>query len=139
MLVTLDSLWVGLQRNVIRWDVCAVFDVILRLCQNLFGVVSSYLCIFMQWNIFLYKSSSCLSYASCQLLVLPYFIFLVQIDFLSKQITMTEINAEAQELLLHSARNGDIVTLESLLRSQAEGKINLDVNCKGIIVLYFFI
>ncbi|RZF34644.1 hypothetical protein LSTR_LSTR012726 [Laodelphax striatellus] len=44
---------------------------------------------------------------------------------------MTEISLEAQELLLHSARNGDIVTLESLLRSQSEGRIKLDVNCKG--------
>lgn len=38
---------------------------------------------------------------------------------------------EVQELLLHSARNGDLPQLQSLLQARTEGLIELDISCKG--------
>ncbi|KAG8298963.1 Oxysterol-binding protein- protein 1 [Homalodisca vitripennis] len=38
---------------------------------------------------------------------------------------------EIHERLLHSARNGDLSELQSLLQARSEGEIELDVSCKG--------
>ncbi|KAK4295972.1 hypothetical protein Pmani_031503 [Petrolisthes manimaculis] len=36
-----------------------------------------------------------------------------------------------EDLLLRSARNGDIKTVEDILQARNEGKVNLDISCKG--------
>lgn len=36
-----------------------------------------------------------------------------------------------EDLLLRSARNGDIKTLEEILQARKDGKVNLDISCKG--------
>lgn len=38
---------------------------------------------------------------------------------------------ELQELLLHSARNGDISQLQNLSEARSSGEIELDISCKG--------
>lgn len=38
---------------------------------------------------------------------------------------------ELQELLLHSARNGDISQLQYLFEARSSGEIELDISCKG--------
>ncbi|KAJ0182271.1 hypothetical protein K1T71_001640 [Dendrolimus kikuchii] len=39
--------------------------------------------------------------------------------------------AEAQESLLYSARHGELAVVRALLDAKTEGKLTLDVNCKG--------
>ncbi|MPC34134.1 Oxysterol-binding protein-related protein 1 [Portunus trituberculatus] len=36
-----------------------------------------------------------------------------------------------EELLLRSARNGDVKTVEDILKARKDGKIDLEINCKG--------
>lgn len=36
-----------------------------------------------------------------------------------------------EDLLLRSARNGDVKTVEEILQAQKDGKVNLDISCKG--------
>lgn len=36
-----------------------------------------------------------------------------------------------EDLLLRSARNGDVKTVEDILKARTEGKVNLDISCKG--------
>lgn len=36
-----------------------------------------------------------------------------------------------EDLLLRSARNGDVKTVEDILKARSEGKVNLDISCKG--------
>lgn len=43
--------------------------------------------------------------------------------------------SELQELLLHSARNGEISELDNLLKAQAEGSVEFNVSCKGRLIL----
>lgn len=43
---------------------------------------------------------------------------------------------DLQELLLHSARNGDVSQLQHLFEARASGEIELDISCKGG---YFYI
>ncbi|XP_037867031.2 oxysterol-binding protein-related protein 1 isoform X1 [Bombyx mori] len=38
---------------------------------------------------------------------------------------------EAQESLLYSARHGELLVVKSLLEAKSEGKLSLDINCKG--------
>lgn len=47
---------------------------------------------------------------------------------------MSKVNSpgsEAQESLLYSARHGELVVVKALLDAKAEGKLILDINCKG--------
>lgn len=36
-----------------------------------------------------------------------------------------------EDLLLRSARNGDCKTVEEILQARKDGKVNLDISCKG--------
>lgn len=37
-----------------------------------------------------------------------------------------------EDLLLRSARNGDVKTVEELIKAKNDGKVDLDINCKGL-------
>lgn len=39
-----------------------------------------------------------------------------------------------EDLLLRSARNGDCKTVEEILQARKDGKVNLDISCKGKII-----
>lgn len=41
-------------------------------------------------------------------------------------------NFEAEESLLYSARHGEIAMVKALLDAKNEGKLTLDLNCKGM-------
>ena len=38
---------------------------------------------------------------------------------------------DPENLLLHSARNGDLSTVQRLLDKRRSGELSVDVNCKG--------
>lgn len=40
-------------------------------------------------------------------------------------------NNEAQESLLYSARHGELSVVKAMLEAKDEGKLTLDINCKG--------
>lgn len=45
---------------------------------------------------------------------------------------------EAQESLLYSARHGELAVVKALLDAKKEGKLTLDINCKGTSSMYNF-
>lgn len=50
---------------------------------------------------------------------------------------------EAEDSLLYSARHGELAVVKALLEANQEGKLTLDINCKGknniIITLIFYL
>lgn len=40
--------------------------------------------------------------------------------------------SEAQESLLYSARHGELSVVKAMLEAKNEGKLTLDINCKGM-------
>lgn len=42
-----------------------------------------------------------------------------------------EAGREAEESLLYSARHGELSVVKALLEAKLEGKLTLDINCKG--------
>lgn len=44
-----------------------------------------------------------------------------------------------EELLLKSARNGDYKTVSEIIKAFQEGKATLDINCKGVVKLKFWV
>lgn len=41
---------------------------------------------------------------------------------------------EAQESLLYSSRHGELSVVKALLEARRDGKITLDINCKGVCI-----
>lgn len=41
-----------------------------------------------------------------------------------------------EDMLLRSARNGDIKTVEDILQARQDRKVNLDISCKGKLCAY---
>lgn len=46
---------------------------------------------------------------------------------------------EAEESLLYSARHGELQVVKALLDAKKEGKLRLDINCKGEILFKLII
>lgn len=46
---------------------------------------------------------------------------------------------EAQESLLYSARHGELSVVKALLEAKQDGKLTLDINCKGEFLLQMFL
>lgn len=46
------------------------------------------------------------------------------------------IASETQESLLYSARHGELSVVKALLDAKNEGKLTLDINCKGTYILF---
>ena len=46
---------------------------------------------------------------------------------------------ELQEILLYSARHGDITMVQELLQARQENKIILDISCKGKLQSYIIL
>lgn len=45
---------------------------------------------------------------------------------------------ELCEMLLHASRNGDVTLVQDLISASNEGKIELDINCKGNMITSLF-
>lgn len=50
---------------------------------------------------------------------------------MSKEDSSVPPGQEAEESLLYSARHGELSVVRALLEAKNEGKLTLDVNCKG--------
>lgn len=45
---------------------------------------------------------------------------------------------EAEESLLYSARHGELSVVKALLEAKIEGKLTLDINCKGMFLMFLY-
>lgn len=60
----------------------------------------------------------------------------------TKCLTMSKkdtYGSEAQESLLYSARHGELAVVKALLEAKNEGKLTLDINCKGKLHILFYV
>lgn len=46
-----------------------------------------------------------------------------------------DFGSEAHESLLYSARHGELLVVKAMLEAKNEGKLTLDINCKGMILI----
>lgn len=50
---------------------------------------------------------------------------------ISSFLSLLEMSTEAEQQLLHDARNGNAEEVKQLLNTMDKGEISFDINCKG--------